>query len=81
VCKVSAWLEKPEFSNRGQIGCTLDIENLSKVKIKGIEVTLVQVVSMEAEVDADNSAQYSFRDKLLTKNFGPYKGSQIIEIE
>lgn len=44
-------------------------------------MTLVQVVSMEAEVDADNSAQYSFRDKLLTKNFGPYKGSQIIEIE
>jgi hypothetical protein len=36
---------------------------------------------MEAEVDTENSAQCSFRDKLLSKIFGPYTGSQIIEIE
>jgi hypothetical protein len=36
---------------------------------------------MEAEVDEENNAQYSFRDKLLTKNFGPYTGSQECELQ
>ena len=36
---------------------------------------------MEAEVDEENNAQYSFRDKLLTKNFGPYSGSQKCELQ
>jgi hypothetical protein len=77
VCKVTARLEKPEFNNHEQIVCLLDIENKTGQEIRTIEVQLIQVVSMEAAVDKDNSAFYSFEDKLVTKNFGPYAGSQV----
>jgi hypothetical protein len=81
VCKVSAQLEKPEFSNHEQIGCLLDIENKTSQEIRTIEVQLIQVVSMEAGVDKENSAFYRFKDILLTKNFGPYGGSQVDTIK
>jgi hypothetical protein len=81
VCKVTARLEKPEFSNHEQIGCVLDIENKTGQEIRTIEVQLIQVVSMEAGVDKDNSAYYSFKDILITKNFGPYMGSQVDTIK
>jgi hypothetical protein len=81
VCKVTARLEKPEFSNREQVVCLLDIDNKTGQEIRTIEVQLIQVVSMEAAVDKDNSAFYSFEDKLVIKNYGPYSGSQVDKVK